>query len=67
MQAPNDQNWLQKFRDLESVALESAYQGRTLPREIYALPFRSQVDWTLFPDWARPVDPEMFQETGHEG
>ena len=34
---------------------------------IYQMPYRNRIDWSEFPDWARPSDPEMFEGTGHEG
>ena len=52
---------------LEALAFEQARQGHALPKEIYQAPYRDRVDWTRFPDWARPVDPELFEQCGHEG
>ena len=37
------------------------------PREVYQAPYRNLIDWSRFPDWARPSDPEMFEGSGHEG
>ena len=56
-----------EFRRLEAEAFERAQTGHALPREIYDVPYRDRVDWTRFPDWARPIDPELFGESGHEG
>jgi len=53
-------------RDLERRAAERASKGLAPPREIYQMPYRAQIDWARFPEWARPSDPEMF-EGGHEG
>jgi len=56
-----------KFQSLEARACEQARKGRALPSEIYEVPYRDRIDWSKFPDWARPCDPELFQECGHEG
>ena len=42
-------------------------QGLAPPRAIYDVQNRELVDWASLPGWARPVDPEMFEGTGHEG
>jgi hypothetical protein len=52
---------------LEQRALERVRQGLSPPREIYAAPHRDRIDWARFPDWARPIDPEVFEGSGHEG
>jgi hypothetical protein len=51
---------------LESLATERLKSGFAPPREIYDVQNRRRIDWSSFPDWARPVDPELF-EGGHEG
>jgi hypothetical protein len=56
-----------QFPRLESLAFERTRVGLAPPREIYELPYRDRVDWSQFPEWARPVDPELFQDCGHEG
>jgi hypothetical protein len=55
------------FEKLESLAFQRAQQGLALPREVYALPFRNWLDWSRFPAWAWPADPDLFNECGHEG
>jgi hypothetical protein len=55
------------FERLEALAQERVRQGLALPAEAYSLPFRNQFDWSQFPLWARPIDPEVFCESGHEG
>src|SRR5262245_58090593 len=52
---------------LERLAAERVSQGLTPPREIYQAPICSRIDWSRFPAWARPSDPEMFEGCGHEG
>jgi hypothetical protein len=52
---------------LLDLALARIKKGLAPPREIYLAPYRDQVDWTKFPDWARPSDPELFEGCGHEG
>ena len=54
-------------RRLEQVALDRARQGLVPPREIYAAPYRNRIDWTRFPEWAKPSDPELFADLAHEG
>jgi|SRR6516165_8868906 hypothetical protein len=55
------------FRSLEDHAAERAQRGFAPPREIYDSPCRDFVDWTRFPTWARPSDPELFDGCVHEG
>jgi hypothetical protein len=56
-----------KLQQLERLAAERVSQGLPPPREVYQAPYRNQIDWTRFPEWARPSDPELFEGTGHEG
>jgi hypothetical protein len=52
---------------LEALALDRVKKGLSLPREIYEIPYRDRVDWLKFPEWARPTDPGLFADSGHEG
>jgi len=52
---------------LEQKALECAHRGLPPPREVYQAQNRSRIDWSQFPEWARPIDPEVFEGTAHEG
>jgi len=52
---------------LVKLAVERIGKGLAPPREIYQTPYRNQIDWSRFPDWARPTDPEMFEGSSHEG
>jgi len=54
-------------RKLERQAAERARRGLAPPKEIYETPYRQRIDWSAFPDWARPTDPEVFQGCSHEG
>jgi hypothetical protein len=53
--------------DLLQRATDRMALGLAPPREIYQLPYRARIDWSRFPEWARPIDPELFEGTGHEG
>ena len=46
---------------------ERISRGLAPPREIYQVQNRDKVDWSRVPEWARPVDPDMFEGCGHEG
>jgi hypothetical protein len=52
---------------LERLAAQRVSQGLPPPREIYQAHVRARIDWTRFPEWARPSDPELFDGCGHEG
>jgi hypothetical protein len=54
-------------KKFERLAFERVSKGLSPPREVYQAPYRSRIDWTRFPDWARPSDPELFEGSGHEG
>lgn len=54
-------------QDLIGIAVQRMKNGLAPPREIYLAPFRNLIDWSSFPDWARPSDPEMYEGTSHEG
>jgi hypothetical protein len=53
--------------ELVTVAMKRMKMGFAPAREIYEAPHRDRVDWSQFPDWARPVDPEVFEGCSHEG
>jgi len=53
--------------DLERRALERVRKGLSPPREVYEAQNRARIDWTRFPEWARPIDPEVFKDCPHEG
>jgi len=55
------------LQTLEECALERTRQGLPPPRQVYDAPYRTRIDWSRFPEWARPIDPEVFEGTGHEG
>jgi hypothetical protein len=55
------------LKEIERRAAELAAKGLPLPKEIYEVQNRGRIDWSRFPEWARPVDPEVFEGCGHEG
>jgi len=52
---------------LETVAAERMKEGFAPPREIYDVQNRGRIDWSSAPDWAKPIDPEVFEGSSHEG
>jgi len=56
-----------KLQTLEQDALERTEKGMPPPREVYDVQNRSRIDWSRFPQWAKPTDPEAFEGTAHEG
>jgi hypothetical protein len=56
-----------ELQRLEALAIERVRKGLALPRDLYSVPYRNRVDWSRFPEWARPIDPELFEDSGHEG
>ena len=52
---------------LEQAALERTRKGLSPPREVYEAQNRGRIDWSLFPEWARPIDPDVYEGTAHEG
>ncbi len=61
---PKEQN--PPGKSLEEVTAERLKEGLAPPREIYDIRNRGRIDWSRVPEWAKPVDPELF-ESGHEG
>jgi hypothetical protein len=53
--------------DLETRALERVRKGFPPPPEVYQVQNRSRIDWSRFPEWAWPIDPDLFTGTSHEG
>jgi hypothetical protein len=53
--------------ELVVTALERAKKGLPPPHEVYQSPYREQIDWSVFPAWARPSDPTLFEGCTHEG
>jgi hypothetical protein len=52
---------------LEQYAAERVRKGLPPPRAVYEAQNRARIDWSQFPEWARPVDPEAFEGSSHEG
>jgi hypothetical protein len=57
----------EEVRRLQRLAAERLSRGLAPPPEIYKVPYRERLDWSGFPEWARPSDPELFQGCSHEG
>ena len=53
--------------ELIQFAYERVGRGLAPPPEIYRIEYRRCVDWSKFPPWAQPVDPEVFNGSCHEG
>lgn len=53
--------------DLFELANQRIRQGLAPPPEIYKIEYRTKFDWSQQPDWAKPVDPQMFDGCCHEG
>ncbi len=52
---------------LIKLAERQIRQGLAPPSEIYRIEYRHRMDWLNFPDWGRPVDPEIYAGCCHEG
>jgi hypothetical protein len=48
-------------------AEERMRKGLAPPPEIYRIEYRRCIDWSKFPTWAQPVDPQVFDGCCHEG
>jgi hypothetical protein len=58
---------LSALESLEQYALARTRKGLAPPREVYNAQNRSRIDWSRFPEWAKPIDPELFEGSAHEG
>jgi hypothetical protein len=52
---------------LIKLAEQRIHQGFAPPPEIYRVEYRRRIDWLKLSDWARPVDPQLFEGCCHEG
>jgi hypothetical protein len=52
---------------LIKLAGERISQGLAPPPEIYRIEYRRYIDWSEFPTWAQPIDPQVFDGCCHEG
>jgi hypothetical protein len=66
---PRDAQYWQTLRReaLLKLAEQRTAQGLAPPPEVYRIEYRRLIDWSKFPSWARPVDPQMFDGCCHEG
>jgi hypothetical protein len=56
-----------KLPALVTIATDRVNRGLAPPAEIYQVRNRARINWSDFPEWARPVDPEAFEGCCHEG
>ena len=54
-------------RELFAIAEDRMRRGLAPPVEIYQIENRRRIDWSMFPAWAQPIDPEVFDGCSHEG
>jgi len=52
---------------LIKLAEDRISMGLAPPPEIYRIEYRRRIDWSEFPTWAQPVDPQVFDGCCHEG
>lgn len=55
------------FNAMLRLADDRMHHGLAPPPAIYRIEYRNRVDWSLYPTWAWPVDPEVFDRCCHEG
>jgi hypothetical protein len=53
--------------ELIALAEELVAKGFSPPPQIYRVEYRRRIDWSKFPVWARPLDPDIFEGCCHEG
>lgn len=53
--------------ELIELAEDRVRRGLAPPPEIYRIEYLRCVDWSKFPAWAQPVDPQVFDGCCHEG
>lgn len=56
-----------RFNAIRRLAEKRVRRGLAPPAAIYRVENRSRIDWSKFPQWAWPVDPEVFDRCCHEG
>jgi len=54
-------------KTLAETVDERIKQGLAPPAEVHQVHNRKRIDWSAYPAWARPADPDMFDGCGHEG
>lgn len=52
---------------LASAVQRRVHAGLAPPAEAHLVQNRRKIDWSQYPSWARPADPDMFDGCGHEG
>ena len=65
----SDRGGLESVRGkaLIKLAGERISHGLAPPPEIYRIEYRRYIDWSEFPTWAQPIDPQVFDGCCHEG
>jgi hypothetical protein len=58
---------VEKCEMLIKRAEDRIRHGLAPPPEIYRIEYRQRIDWSQFPSWAQPIDPEVFDRCCHEG
>ena len=53
--------------ELVALACRQMREGFAPPAEIYRTEYRDRIDWSQYPAWAKPVDPQVFEGCCHEG
>ncbi len=54
-------------QEILEIAETRVRQGFAPPPELYRLRGRADIDWSRFPSWAQPIDPDVFEGCSHEG
>jgi len=58
---------VETVENLVEIAMSRMREGFPPPAEVYLVQNRGKIDWSLCPDWARPVEPDVFDGCCHEG
>ena len=58
---------VETVENLVRIAMRRMREGLPPPPEIYLVQNRGKIDWSRCPNWARPVEPDVFDGCCHEG
>lgn len=56
-----------RFDAIQRLAENRIRRGLAPPPDAYRIENRIRIDWSKFPPWAWPIDPEVFDRCCHEG